>query len=134
VSKLTNTIPPKLQAWVKARNRHRLSHAHVQMARELGINPTKFGSLDNHGQEPWRPSLPEFIESLYFKRFGRERPEVIVSSEELAKQLQDRAAHFKTARRTETATAADASRRPPGATRASREPMLASTRCRPVAP
>jgi hypothetical protein len=26
----------KLQAWIDARGRHRLSHAQVQMARELG--------------------------------------------------------------------------------------------------
>lgn len=28
-------IPPDLQAWIDARKRHRLSHAQVQMAREL---------------------------------------------------------------------------------------------------
>ncbi|MGA2929750.1 MAG: hypothetical protein ABSG43_27945 [Solirubrobacteraceae bacterium] len=116
LSKPTNTIPPKLQAWVNARNRHRLSHAQVQMARELGLNPTKLGSLDNHRQEPWKAPLPEHIKRLYLKRFGRNRPEVIVSIEQQAKQLQDRAADRKTARRIETATAADASRPPPGTT------------------
>ena len=67
--------PDKLGAWEKARKRHRLSHAHVQMARELGMTPNKLGSLDNHRQEPWKAPLPEFIEDLYFKRFGRARPE-----------------------------------------------------------
>jgi hypothetical protein len=33
----------KLQAWIDARNRHHLSHAHLQMARELGMNPAKLG-------------------------------------------------------------------------------------------
>jgi hypothetical protein len=28
-------IPDHLQTWITARNRHRLSHAHVQMARAL---------------------------------------------------------------------------------------------------
>jgi hypothetical protein len=42
----------KMQAWIDARKRHHLSHAHVQMARELGMNPKKLGKLDNHDQEP----------------------------------------------------------------------------------
>jgi hypothetical protein len=45
------------------------------MARELGLNPNKLGSLANHKQEPWKEPLPEFIEDIYLKRFGRERPE-----------------------------------------------------------
>ena len=76
-------IPPKLQPWVDARRRHRLSHAHIQMARELGMNPRKLGKLDNHDQEPWKAPLPIFIEDLYFKRFGRERPEVVHPIEEI---------------------------------------------------
>ena len=71
-----------LQAWVEARKRHHLSHAHVQMARELGMNPAKLGKLDNHDQEPWKVPLPAFIEQLYEKRFGRARPEVVMSIEE----------------------------------------------------
>lgn len=35
---------PKIEAWIVARKRHRLSHAHVQMARELGLNPSKLGN------------------------------------------------------------------------------------------
>ena len=41
-------IPDYLQDWITARKRHGLSHAHVQMARELGMNPRKLGKLDNH--------------------------------------------------------------------------------------
>jgi hypothetical protein len=52
MSKAGRPLSPKLRAWVKARKRHRLSHVHVQMARELGPNPNKLGSLDNHRQEP----------------------------------------------------------------------------------
>lgn len=70
-------LDPKLQAWVEARRRHHLSHAHVQMARELGMNPKKLGKLDNHRQESWKLPLPRFIESLYEKRFGRPRPQVV---------------------------------------------------------
>jgi len=41
------------------------------MARELGLNPAKLAQIDNHGKEPWKAPLPEFIESLYEQRFGR---------------------------------------------------------------
>jgi len=52
------------------------------MARELGMNPKKLGKLDNHDQEPWKLPLPAFIEHLYVKRFGRERPDIVRSIEE----------------------------------------------------
>jgi hypothetical protein len=74
----------KDQAWIEARRRHRLSHAHVQMARELGLNPKKLGGIDNHHQEPWKVPLQQFIEQLYLERFGRDRPEHVVSLEEHA--------------------------------------------------
>jgi len=72
-------------AWIVARQRHRLSDAHVQMARELGMNPKRLGKKDNHDQEPWKLPLPEFVEHLYLKRFGRERPEAVVSVEARAR-------------------------------------------------
>lgn len=31
----------KMQAWIDARKQHHLTHAQVQMARELGMNPKK---------------------------------------------------------------------------------------------
>lgn len=77
-------LPPRWQAWVDARVRHRLSDVHVQMARELGLNPIKLGKIDNHRQEPWKVPLPQFIEHLYARRFGRQQPAVVVSIEELA--------------------------------------------------
>jgi hypothetical protein len=84
--------PERLQVWIVARTRHHLSHAHVQMARELGMNPKKLGKIDNHRQEPWKVPLPQFIEHLYFKRFGKRRPDVVVSIEERARQEADKKA------------------------------------------
>ncbi|MBU4194613.1 MAG: hypothetical protein KKH73_00730 [Actinobacteria bacterium] len=72
----------KMQAWIDARKRHHLSHAHVQMARELGMSPKKLGKLDNRDQEPWKMPLGQYVEHLYFKRFGKERPDVVLSIEE----------------------------------------------------
>ena len=56
--------------WEQAGRRHRLSPRHIQMARQLGLNPKKLGSLDNQRQEPWKEPLPQFIERLYDKRSG----------------------------------------------------------------
>jgi hypothetical protein len=76
-------LSPKYQVWVDARNRFHLSHAHVQMARELGLNPKKLGQKANYHQEPWKAPLPEFIEQLYVKRFGKKRPGHIRSIEQI---------------------------------------------------
>ena len=67
-------IPQKLKPWIEARRRHRLSHAQVQMARELGMNPKKLGKIDNHKQERWKLPLPQFIEQCYQKTFKRDLP------------------------------------------------------------
>lgn len=56
------------------------------MARELGLNPKKFGSLANHDQEKWKSPLPQFIEGLYFERFGTDRPQVVRTIEEIAQR------------------------------------------------
>jgi len=75
-------IPDHLQIWVVARKRFHLSHKQIQMARELGMNPMKFGKLANEDQEPWKMPLPQFIEHLYRKRFRRDSPPVVMSIEE----------------------------------------------------
>ena len=76
-------IPEKYQPWIEARRRFRLSYAHIQMARELGLNPKKFSSLANTKQEPWKLPLPEFIEERYFKHFKKRRPENVRSVEQM---------------------------------------------------
>ena len=67
----------KNKKWIEARKKFHLSDMHIQMARELGMNPKKFGSLANHKQEKWKAPLPIFIEDLYFKRFKKEKPNII---------------------------------------------------------
>ena len=78
-------IPDKYQIWIEARRRYHLSDVHIQMARELGMNPKKFGKIANEKQELWKEPLPAFIERIYFKRFGRERPVDVKSIEEVLK-------------------------------------------------
>ena len=88
---MAKKLPPKFQVWVDARTKFRLSHAQIQMARELGLNPKKFGILANHEQEEWKTPLPKFIEDLFFQRFGKERPDEVLSIEELLKMRRDKA-------------------------------------------
>ncbi len=76
-------LSPKYQVWIDARKQFHLSHAHIQMARELGLNPKKLGRLANHKQESWKLPLPEFIEKLYFQRFKKHRPEEVRSIEQI---------------------------------------------------
>jgi len=60
------------------------------MARELGLNPAKLGGMANDHQERWKAPLPQFLEQLYLKRFGRPRPAEVISLEELISRQQAR--------------------------------------------
>lgn len=77
-------IPHKFLPWIDARKKFRLSNAHIQMARELGLSPKRFAVYADVEGQPWKVPLPEFIEQQYLKQFGKERPDVILSIEEIA--------------------------------------------------
>ena len=79
-----------LEKWMVAQKRHRLSDKQVQMARELGLNPDKLGKIDNHRQESWKAPLPQFIESIYFKRFKREEPETVKPLKQIMAEMEDK--------------------------------------------
>jgi len=98
IAKTKNTPNQKLQTWIDARKRHHLSHAHVQMARELGMNPKKLGKKDNHDQEPWKLPLRQFIEHLYSKRFGKNRPDIILPIEEKIRRDEKKKARKRVAK------------------------------------
>ena len=78
MAKKKKKIPDKLQIWIDARKRYHLSHAHIQMARELGLNPKKFGKLSNTKQEPWKasPFLGEANRYVYQKLLGLSEHEI----------------------------------------------------------
>ncbi len=73
----------KLEKWIEAKRKYRLSDKHIQMARELGLNPDKFGKLDNHKQEPWKAPLKDFIEDTYLKHFKKPVPEIVRPIEQI---------------------------------------------------
>ena len=74
-----------LEKWMVAQKRHHLSDRQVQMARELGLNPDKLGKIDNHKQEVWQTPLPQFIESIYFKR---ENPETVKPLKQIMAEME----------------------------------------------
>jgi hypothetical protein len=78
------------------------------MARELGLNPKKFGSLANTKQEPWKLPLPEYIEELYFRHFKKSRPDNLRS----IKQMVSDSARKRELRRARKQTAPQS--QPPG--------------------
>ncbi len=73
----------KIEKWIVAKRKFKLSDKHIQMARELGLNPDKFGQLNNHKQEPWKAPLKDFIEELYFKQFKKTEPDNIRPIEQI---------------------------------------------------
>ncbi len=83
-------IPTKIKPWIEARKKYHLTHAQIQMARQLGMNPKKFGSLANHKQEKWKLPLPEYIEHLYFKKFKKHLPDDIRSLERIESEKRKR--------------------------------------------
>ena len=99
MAKKKKQLSPKYQVWVDARKRFHLSHAHIQMARELGMNPKRFGGKANHKQEPWKLPLPQFIEKLYFKRFKKDRPDNVRSIQQMVKDKRRRRAERKERKR-----------------------------------
>ena len=78
-------IPNKLRPWIEARKQFCLSHAQIQTARELGLNPKKFGSLSNTNQQPRKLPLPDYIEEVYFKHFKTREPDNVRSIEQIVK-------------------------------------------------
>lgn len=84
MSKNKSRIPHKFLPWIDARKKYCLSHRHVQMARELGMNPKRFANMANTENKPWKLPLPQYIESLYIERFEKESPDAILTIEEMA--------------------------------------------------
>ena len=45
----------QIEKWIVAQKKHRLSDTHVQMARELGLNPDKLGKIETTGKSRGKP-------------------------------------------------------------------------------
>jgi hypothetical protein len=62
------------------------------------MNPMKFGKLDNHHQESWKLPLPQFIEELYRKRFGKTVPDTVIFIEQRLQRDREKKQARRTAR------------------------------------
>lgn len=74
-------IPEKLQPWIEARKKYRLTHEQIQMVRELGMKPSGLDEAifcDLCGEQP----LSEYIGNCYRKRFKKDHPDDVRSIEE----------------------------------------------------
>jgi len=101
--KKNTRIPHKFLPWIDVRKKYRLSHAHIQMARELGMSPKRFDRLANTEHKPWKVPLPDFIQSLYEKKFEKSEPDHVQSIEEMAAEHMARREARKAARAAEEA-------------------------------
>ena len=79
----------------EVRRQYHLSDAQIPMARELGLNPHKFGKIANENQESWKTPLPQFIEAIYFKRFHKSQLDLVQSPEEMIQAQQVKQAEMK---------------------------------------
>ena len=68
----------QLQTWVRVKRQCARTDAHVQMARELGMNPRRLAESASTQQGLTQPSFTQRIESLYLKRFKKPRPDIVV--------------------------------------------------------
>ena len=105
--KKKSQLPAKFLPWLEARQKYRLTDTQIQMARELGLNPKKFGGYANHRQEPWKRPLGEFIEHLYAKRFKKEQPDRVTSLEDQAQEIQRKREEKKARKRVRQADDTD---------------------------
>ncbi|PIU50849.1 hypothetical protein COS91_07555 [Candidatus Desantisbacteria bacterium CG07_land_8_20_14_0_80_39_15] len=67
--------------WKEAYKKCRLSVKHIQMAKELGLNPKSLIKNIPNPKEKWKLPVRNWIEHMYEKRFrksARERNYVII--------------------------------------------------------
>ncbi|WP_205827903.1 hypothetical protein [Microbulbifer sp. SH-1] len=74
-------VSNKIKPWIEAREKYQLSHAQIQMARELGLSPKSFSKMDANSQEEWKLPLPKYLEHLYQSKFGKSSPDDVRSLE-----------------------------------------------------
>ncbi|MFK8111064.1 MAG: hypothetical protein AB8B91_02620 [Rubripirellula sp.] len=79
-------IPHKFHRWIEARKKAKLSNAHIQMARELGMNPKRLVIQAAQSAQPWRLPLPAYIEACYEEKYGKKRPDEVKSIEAMAEE------------------------------------------------
>ena len=59
------------QSWLTAQKKCKFSLETINMAKRLGLDPTKFTGLNHDQQTKWRVRLTIFIHNMYEKKFGK---------------------------------------------------------------
>ncbi|MEK7676717.1 MAG: hypothetical protein AAB676_12875 [Verrucomicrobiota bacterium] len=60
--------------WADAQQRCRLSVEVMAMAKELGLNPRSLIKNIPNRSEPWKLPVKDWVQNMYFKRFGNRTP------------------------------------------------------------
>jgi hypothetical protein len=76
VDKFTESVPEYLQTNFYD------EEGYQQGGKGVEYVPGRLDACSSHAQEPWKMPLRQYIQHLYFKRFGKERPDEIPSIEE----------------------------------------------------
>lgn len=70
----------KDEIWKEAYIKCRLSTRHIQMAKELGLNPMSLIRNIPGPHEPWKLSVRDWIEEMYEKRFKNRNKKADINS------------------------------------------------------
>ena len=73
----------ELQKWIMVKRQCGVSDAHVQMARELGMNPKRLIESESSTQGLTQMPLSQRVEFLYLKCFKKPLPEAVVPLRQL---------------------------------------------------
>ena len=106
-------LPPKYQEWIDARKAHKLSHAHIAMARELGMTPKSLRKLNSGRHHAWKLPLPQYLAECYEKRFGKTRPDEVLTIEQIAAEKKKRELERKAQKQAKKAELAETSEAQP---------------------
>jgi hypothetical protein len=75
-----------LQEWVRVKRLHGLTDAQVQMARELGMKPSRLLQAENPGVEP----LARCIENMYLRHSKKPLPDSVAPLRQLLHETRAR--------------------------------------------
>jgi tRNA U34 5-carboxymethylaminomethyl modifying GTPase MnmE/TrmE len=76
----------ELQHWRDAKRLYRLTNAHVQMARELGVKPDHLLAVFHVSTESGVRLLGQRIQELYQRHFDKARPDRVCSIRQLERE------------------------------------------------
>jgi hypothetical protein len=77
-------LPEQIAASTRRMRQHKVAPTDLDLSHPIDLVVLSVSKIDNHKQEPWKLPLPQFIEELYLKRFGKTALDAMMSIEERA--------------------------------------------------